>query len=105
MPDTRSLIPVARSAVRALEGSRIREIANAGIDDPEVLPFWFGEPDQVTPAFIRDAATAPLAQGETFYSQNFGIPELRRAIAGYVGALHRPTTPDEIEIGRASCRE
>jgi len=98
MPDTRSLIPVARSAVRALEGSRIREIANAGIDDPEVLPFWFGEPDQVTPAFIRDAATASLAQGETFYSQNFGIPELRRAIAGYVGALHRPTTPDEIAV-------
>jgi len=98
MPDTRSLIPVARSAVRALEGSRIREIANAGIDDPDVLAFWFGEPDQVTPAFIRDAATASLAQGETFYSQNFGIAELRRAIAAYVGALHRPTTPDEIAV-------
>src|SRR5690349_21173740 len=100
MPDTRSLIPVAeaRPAVRSLEGSRIREIANAGMGDPDVLAFWFGEPDQVTPAFIRDAATASLARGETFYSQNFGIAELRRAIAGYVGALHRPTTPDEIAV-------
>ena len=88
----------ARSAVRALEGSRIREIANAGIDDPDVLAFWFGEPDQVTPAFIRDAAAASLARGETFYSQNFGIAELRQAIADYVGALHRPTTPGEIAV-------
>jgi aspartate/methionine/tyrosine aminotransferase len=70
IPDTRSLTPdspaVARDAVRALRASRIREIANAGMDDPEVLAFWFGEPDQVTPEFIRDAATASLAKGETF---------------------------------------
>ena len=61
--------------------------------DPEVLAFWFGEPDLVTPQFIRDAATASLANGETFYSQNFGIPELRDAIARYVTRLHG-ATPD-----------
>ena len=98
MPVESHPVPEARPAVRALEGSRIREIANAGIDDPDVLAFWFGEPDQVTPAFIRDAATASLARGETFYSQNFGIPELREAIAGYVGALHRPTMQGEIAV-------
>ena len=89
---------IARTAVRELEGSRIREIANAGLDDPDVLAFWFGEPDQVTPAFIRDAATASIARGETFYSQNFGIPELRAAIAAYVSAMHRETAADEIAI-------
>ena len=98
MPDPRSLIPEARPAVRALAASRIRDIANAGMHDPQVLAFWFGEPDQVTPAFIRDAATASLARGETFYAQNFGIPELRGAIADYVSALHRPTEPDEIAV-------
>src|SRR4029079_9177843 len=98
MPDTRSFLPEARPAVRGLASSKIRDIANAGMHDPDVLAFWFGEPDQVTPAFIRDAATASLARGETFYSQNFGIAELRRAIAAYVGALHRPTTPDEIAV-------
>jgi len=98
MPDSRSLIPEARSAVRALASSRIRDIANAGMHDPGVLAFWFGEPDQVTPAFIRDAAAASLARGETFYSQNFGIPELRIAIADYLSALHRPTVSDEIAV-------
>ena len=49
--------------------------------EPDVLAFWFGEPDEVTPAFIRDAGVASLARGETFYTQNFGIPPLREAIA------------------------
>jgi aspartate/methionine/tyrosine aminotransferase len=98
MPDTWSPVAEARSAVRGLAGSKIRDIANAGMHDPDVLAFWFGEPDEVTPAFIREAATASLARGETFYSQNFGIPELRAAIADYVGALHRPTTVDEIAV-------
>src|SRR4029079_7001522 len=98
MPDTRSFLPEARPAVRGLASSKIRDIANAGMHDPDVLAFWFGEPDQVTPAFIRDAATASLARGETFYSQNFVIPELRAAIADYVCALHRPTAADEIAV-------
>ncbi|HWD36983.1 MAG TPA: pyridoxal phosphate-dependent aminotransferase, partial [Casimicrobiaceae bacterium] len=62
--------PLARPAVRALAASRIRDIANVAMHDPEVLAFWFGEPDEVTPAFIRDAATQSLAHGETFYAQN-----------------------------------
>ncbi|HWD15070.1 MAG TPA: pyridoxal phosphate-dependent aminotransferase [Casimicrobiaceae bacterium] len=98
MPDTRYPIPEARSAVRALAASRIRDIANVAMHDPEVLAFWFGEPDEVTPAFIRDAATQSLAHGETFYAQNFGIPELRDAIARYVSTLHRPTAADEIAV-------
>ena len=48
--------PFARPAVRALEASQIRAVANAGIGDPDVLAFWFGEPDAVTPHFIRAAA-------------------------------------------------
>ncbi|MFO1315843.1 MAG: pyridoxal phosphate-dependent aminotransferase [Burkholderiales bacterium] len=88
----------ARAAVRALAASQIREVANEGMNDPGVLPFWFGEPDEVTPAFIRDAAAASLARGETFYTQNFGIPELREAIAAYVAALHRPTAAANVAV-------
>src|SRR6185436_8522933 len=89
MPDSRSAsTAIARSAVQALMASQIREVANEGMDDPDILPFWFGEPDEVTPAFIRDAAAASLARGETFYTQNFGIPELRDAIAAYASRLH-----------------
>lgn len=67
----------------------IRQVANAGIGRSDVLKFWFGESDEVTPAFIRDAAAASLQQGETFYAHNLGLPELRDAIARYATALRR----------------
>ena len=99
MPDSLSApSAAARSAVRALVASQIREVANEGMDDPDILSFWFGEPDEVTPAFIRDAGAASLARGETFYTQNFGIPKLRSAIAAYVSNLHRATADANIAV-------
>src|SRR5213076_1577457 len=76
-----------RPAIERLQGSLIREIANAGIGRPDVLAFWFGESDEVTPALIRRAAIESLERGETFYSQNLGLPELRAALADYTSAL------------------
>ena len=91
----------ARDAIRGLRGSRIREVSNAGLHLPDVLPFWFGESDQVTPAFIRDAAAAALARGATFYTHNLGVPRLRAALAGYVSGLHGTTSADEVVVTSA----
>ena len=88
----------ARSAIRNLRASSIREVANAGMGKSGVLPFWFGEPDEVTPDFIRQAAVAALDAGETFYVQNLGLPELRAALAAYVSGLHRPVAADNIVV-------
>lgn len=84
-----------RPVVESLEESRIREVANAGMGLPDVLKFWFGESDEVTPAFIREAAVAALQAGETFYSHNLGLPELRHAIAGYTHLLHPQQGTDQ----------
>jgi aspartate/methionine/tyrosine aminotransferase len=83
-----------RPVVESLEESRIREVANAGMGLPDVLKFWFGESDEVTPDFIREAAIASLHAGETFYAHNLGLPELRHAIAGYTHGLH-PQQPTD----------
>ena len=88
----------ARPAVRALSASLIRAVANEGMSESDVLAFWFGEPDEVTPSFIREAGAASIARGETFYTQNFGIPSLRDAIAAYLASLHRPTVADNIAV-------
>jgi aspartate/methionine/tyrosine aminotransferase len=88
----------ARAAVRSLATSRIREVANEGMAAGDVLAFWFGEPDEVTPQFIRDAGAASLARGETFYTQNLGIPSLRRAIARYASGLHRPVAEASVAV-------
>jgi aspartate/methionine/tyrosine aminotransferase len=94
----RNLDLQARDTVRSLVASQIREVANVGMGDADILPFWFGEPDQVTPAYIRDAAVASLHAGETFYTQNFGIPELREAIAAYVSRWHRSVAAANIAV-------
>ena len=83
-----------RPVVESLEESRIREVANAGMGREGVLKFWFGESDEVTPDFIREAAIASLNAGETFYAHNLGLPELRHAIAGYTHTLH-PQQPTD----------
>ncbi len=79
-----------RTVVQDLEESKIREVANAGMGRSDVLAFWFGESDEVTPDFIRQAAVDSLQNGETFYSHHLGMPELREAIAAYMGGLHDP---------------
>ncbi|WP_341312471.1 pyridoxal phosphate-dependent aminotransferase [Paraburkholderia sp. IMGN_8] len=94
-------VPNARYAVRALRPSQIREVANAGFGVADVLPFWFGESDRVTPAFIRDAAGAALAAGATFYTHNLGIAPLRAALADYVSERHGQTSPDNVAVTSA----
>lgn len=88
----------SRTTIQSLRASRIREVANAGMGRTDVLPFWFGEPDEVTPEFIRDAAKQSLDAGETFYTQNFGLPALRETLAAYSSRLHRPTQASAIAL-------
>ncbi len=87
-----------RQVIDRLPGSKIREVANAGLGRADVLAFWFGESDEPTPAFIRDAAVRSLNDGETFYDHNLGLPELRAALSAYTGTLHRPVGADRIAI-------
>ena len=87
-----------RQVIQNLEESRIREVANAGIGRSDVLAFWFGESDEVTPDFIRQAAIDSLQQGETFYSHNLGLPELRQEISNYMSARHGPIGVDRIAV-------
>ena len=79
-----------RQTVLNLEESMIRQVANAGMGRSDVLKFWFGESDEATPAFIREAAIASLQLGETFYAHNLGLPEFRDAIAAYATGLRCP---------------
>ena len=46
-----------------------------------VLHFEIGRPDFDTPEYIKQAANQALAQGKVHYTSNFGLMELRQAIA------------------------
>ena len=88
----------ARPAIHALPGSKIREVANAGMGIDDVLAFWFGEPDAVTASFIRETAKAALDAGDTFYGHNLGLPALREELSRYLGRLHGPVAVDRIAV-------
>jgi aspartate/methionine/tyrosine aminotransferase len=87
-----------RTTIAELPGSKIREVANAGLGRSDVLPFWFGESDEPTPQGVREAAAESLRAGETFYSHNLGLIELRAAISRYVSALHGAVGADRIAV-------
>ena len=95
-----------RKIIQSLEESKIREVANSGLlaskqaetGRTEVLKFWFGESDEVTPDFIRQAAMASLQAGETFYCHNLGLAELREAVAANATRLHQHVSADRVAI-------
>ncbi|RWL90328.1 MAG: pyridoxal phosphate-dependent aminotransferase [Mesorhizobium sp.] len=78
-----SLIDTLRAEARAAPESGIVAVINHGRLREGLIPLWAGEGDLPTPSFISDAAARGLASGETFYTWQKGIPELRQALARY----------------------
>ncbi len=78
-----TLIDNLRAEARLAPESGIVEVANYGRGREGLIPLWAGEGDLPTPSFISDAATHSLAAGETFYTWQRGIPDLRQALARY----------------------
>ena len=76
----------------------IRELGEAAMAMDGVLRLYFGESNVPTPKFIVDAAARALADGYTFYSENAGLPSLRRALAHQDERLHGVTLDPEREI-------
>ena len=74
--------------IAGLSETPISEVAMSVFGDPDVVPLWFGESDLVTPDFVRDAAAKGLQGGETFYTWQRGIPELRAALSAYTERLY-----------------
>lgn len=79
VPSFLKLRPEAEGA----PASGIVDVANFGRGRPGIIPLWVGEGDLPTPAFISEAAARSLANGETFYTWQRGIPDLRNALARY----------------------
>ena len=68
--------------------SRIRELSDIAVGVEDVLALYFGESNVPTPAFIKEAAKDGIDAGHTFYTQNAGYLDLRRAIADRTRRLH-----------------
>lgn len=63
--------------------SGIVELVNYARGRQGLIPLWVGEGDLPTPEFIKKATKDSLDAGETFYTWQRGLPELRQALSRY----------------------
>ena len=84
---------------RALEASRIREIAERGMKMPGTIALWFGEGAWPTPAPVVEAAIASLTAGNHMYQPNNGAGALRVEICAYANRLYGcALTPERVTV-------
>lgn len=91
--------PTLRPEALGAPESGIVEVFNYGRTREGLIPLWVGEGHLPTPGFIAEAAARSLAAGETFYTYQRGLPELRAALARYVARLHGgPADPERFFV-------
>jgi aminotransferase len=91
------------SAIRAMQPSGIRRFFDMLAEMRDVISLTIGEPDFTTPEPITRAAIASLEAGETHYTANGGMIELRQLIALDLerrhGIRYEPRTELVITVG------
>ena len=70
--------------LRDIKPSGIRKFFDLLADMGDVTALTVGQPDFVTPWHIREAAIQSLERGQTYYTSNSGLPELRAEISAYM---------------------
>lgn len=105
-PEPAHFLSTLSAETRSVPESGIVELFNYGRGRQGLIPLWVGEGDMAAPGFVAEAASRSLIRGETFYSFQSGIPELREAIARYMSrhygapfeATNGPFTPDRFSV-------
>jgi aminotransferase len=74
--------------IQSVPPSGIRKFFDVIATMDDVISLGVGEPDFVTPAHITQAGIASLERGETSYTSNSGVLELRRALSKHLARLY-----------------
>ncbi len=70
--------------IKNIPPSGIRKYFDLAASIPGMISLGVGEPDFDTPWHIREEAIYAIERGNTFYTSNQGLAELRREIANYL---------------------
>ena len=84
--------------IAALRPSGIRKFFDIASTMKEVISLGIGEPDFTTPEPIVRAGIRSLEMGETHYTSNWGIAELRRALSEHLNKLYGVSYDPDTEI-------
>lgn len=75
---------VLSKAATTIEPSGIRKFFDLAAEMDDVISLGVGEPDFVTPDHIRKVGIETLEKGQTHYTANAGLIELRQEISKYI---------------------
>ncbi|MGN1031589.1 MAG: pyridoxal phosphate-dependent aminotransferase [Butyricicoccaceae bacterium] len=95
MIDYSSLISKKAAEIKP---SGIRKFFDVANTIEGAISLGVGEPDFRTPWQVRRAGITSLERGKTFYTSNWGLPELRRLIAEYAQEKYNLTYDPKNEI-------
>jgi aminotransferase len=84
--------------VQKVPPSGIRKFFDIAATMPEVISLGIGEPDFVTPTAILDAGRRSLDLGQTGYTSNSGLIELRQAVSEHLRRMYGVAYDPETEI-------
>jgi aminotransferase len=70
--------------IEEIPASGIRRFFDVIASMEDVISLGVGEPDFVTPGHVSGAAIEAIERGETHYTSNFGLLELRRAVSDHL---------------------
>lgn len=90
--------------IRSVPASGIRKFFDLLSTIEDVISLGVGEPDYVTPEPFSRAAIQSIERGETHYTSNYGLPELREKLSDHIYRLYgvRYSPKDEIVITSGS---
>lgn len=84
--------------VQNMKPSGIRKFFDIVNTMEDAISLGVGEPDFITPWHIRDAGIYSLEKGQTYYTSNSGLLELREEICNYVKKFDLSYKPDEVLV-------
>ncbi|MCI0709766.1 MAG: aminotransferase class I/II-fold pyridoxal phosphate-dependent enzyme [Chloroflexi bacterium] len=84
--------------VQAIPPSGIRKFFDIAATMDDVISLGIGEPDFTSPQPVIEAGIEALRRGETHYTSNNGLIELRESVAQYVSSLYHIDYNPENEI-------
>jgi aminotransferase len=92
--------------VRNISSQRANQIAPSGIRKffdllasmEGIISLGVGEPDFTTPWHIREAAIYSLEKGQTMYTSNSGMPELRRELSRHLKESYNLSYDPDTEL-------
>ncbi|WP_125572121.1 aminotransferase class I/II-fold pyridoxal phosphate-dependent enzyme [Lacticaseibacillus songhuajiangensis] len=99
MPELKQGLKLGNHLLQKVAPSAIRAVDQQISPIPGIIKLTLGEPDFAVPEHVKQATVAAIEADYSHYAPSMGYPELRQAVADYLGRRwHADYAPEEIIV-------